>query len=117
MKRLTYLMRLLSAVAVPVAGAAVSLVAVAERTTAAAPALRKVDLAQIALVDVDSNRRLTLRDLAGPKATLVFFSSNECPVALTYEQELALAWPGLEQRGVRLVAVSSSYADSREAIN
>jgi hypothetical protein len=50
---------------------------------------RVVDLGKLELVDVATGRRDTLKALAGAKATVVFFSSNECPVALAYEQDLA----------------------------
>jgi hypothetical protein len=83
----------------------------------AAADARVVDLAKLELVDVATGRRDTLKALAGAKATVVFFSSNECPVALAYEQDLAGMSASLAERGVKLVAVSSSYADTREAIN
>jgi mono/diheme cytochrome c family protein/peroxiredoxin len=80
-------------------------------------AVRTVDIAKIDLVDVATGQSSTLRALAGAKATVVFFSSNECPVALAYEQDLAAQAASLETRGVKLVAVSSGYADTRDAIN
>ena len=94
-------------------------VARADAPVAPSPAdgAKVIDTAGIALVDVATGRRTALRALAGAKATLVFFSSNECPVALAYEQELAAGLASLEQRGVRLVAVSSSYAATRDAIH
>jgi peroxiredoxin len=76
-----------------------------------------IDAAKIELVDVATGKRTTLSTLAGPRATVVFFSSNECPVALAYEQELATASASFLARGIKLVAVSSSYADTRDAIN
>ena len=79
------------------------------------PAARAVDPA-IELVDVASGRRAALRTLAGGKATLVFFASNECPVALAYEQDLAAQWKPLRDRGVALVAVTTSH-ESRAAID
>ena len=82
-----------------------------------AEAATSVEPARLGLVDVATGRKTALRELAGAKATLVFFSSNECPVALAYEQELATAQASLAERGVKLVAVSSSYAASRDAIN
>jgi len=84
---------------------------------APADGARVVDLGKLELVDVATGRRDTLHALAGAKATVVFFSSNACPVALAYEQDLAAAAAGLAERGVKLVAVSSSYADTRDAIN
>jgi mono/diheme cytochrome c family protein len=91
-------------------------VAWAEDPAARSPS-GSIDTARFGLVDVATGRRTTLRALAGAKATIVFFSSNECPVALAYEQELTAIWASLEQRGVKLVAVSSSYGDSREVTN
>jgi peroxiredoxin len=82
---------------------------------AATAAARTVD-PELALVDVASGRHTTLRALAGAKATLVFFDSNECPVALAYEQDLAAGWKALRDRGVELVAVSTSHA-GRSAID
>jgi len=76
---------------------------------AAIPAARTID-PDLALVDVASGQRTTLGALAGTKATLVFFSSNECPVALAYEQDLAARWKALRDQGVELVAVSTSHA-------
>lgn len=83
---------------------------------AAAPG-RTIDGAKIELVDAATGRRSTLAALAGARATLVFFDSNECPVALAYEQDLAATWTSLRDRGVALVAVSSSRAATREAID
>ena len=77
---------------------------------------RSIDPGSFGLVDAASGRRSTLRELSGAKATLVFFSSNECPVALAYEQELAGIAPVLEGRGVKLVAVSTHDTGGREAI-
>ena len=99
---------------------AVGIGAIASRSAAepAAPdtaAARTVD-PELALVDVASGRHTTLRALAGAKATLVFFDSNECPVALAYEQDLASGWKALRERGVELVAVSTSHA-GRSAID
>jgi peroxiredoxin len=87
----------------------------AEPPAAAVSAARTVDTA-IELIDVASGKRAPLRSLAGAKATLVFFSSNECPVALAYEQDMAATWEALRGRGVQLVAVSASRS-ARDAIN
>lgn len=81
-----------------------------------APA-RAIETGKLSLVDVATGRKVALQALAGPKATLVFFASNECPVALAYEQDLAALEAPLAQRGVNLVAVSTSRGDSRDAIN
>jgi peroxiredoxin len=83
----------------------------------AAADARVIDPGKLELVDVATGDRKTLQAVAGAKATLVFFSSNACPVALAYEQDLAGASASLAARGVALVAVSSSYADTREALN
>src|SRR5215475_5652098 len=83
----------------------------------AAAAARIIEVSKLELVEVATGQRETLQALAGPRATIVFFSSNECPVALAYEQELAAIAASLAERGVKLVAVSSSYADTRDAIN
>lgn len=85
--------------------------------TTGTPDARVIDPGKVELVDVATGDRKTLQALAGTKATVVFFSSNECPVALAYEQDLAAVSASLAGRGVALVAVSSSYADTREAIN
>ena len=78
---------------------------------------KPIDTARLELVDVATGRSATLGGLAGAKATLVFFSNNECPVALAYEQALAITAASLAERGVKLVAVSSSYTATRDAIN
>ena len=95
--------------------AAIAAIAAAEPAAPSATAARAVDPA-IELVDVASGQRAALGTLAGAKATLVFFASNECPVALAYEQDLAAQWKPLRDRGVALIAVSTSQA-SRAAID
>lgn len=82
-----------------------------------APAERTVDLARIDLVDVTTGRASPLRALAGARATLVFFTSNECPVALAYEQDLAGRFADLEAHGVSVVAVSATASNTRDAIS
>jgi peroxiredoxin len=81
------------------------------------PAVRSVELARIHLIDATTGRTSTLRALAGAKATLVFFTSNECPVALAYEQELAARSAQLAERGVAVVAVSATASNTRDAIS
>jgi hypothetical protein len=78
---------------------------------------RAVDTAKINLIDVTTGHSDTLRALAGAKATLVFFTSNECPVAVAYEQDLAGLTAPLGERGVKLVAVSATASNTREAIH
>ena len=72
---------------------------------------------RFALLDVSTGNRATLRARSGAKATIIFFASNECPVAVEYEQELARRLDALKQQGVALVAVNSNYSDTREKIN
>jgi peroxiredoxin len=102
-------------VAVPLTALAVASAA-EPPATATGQAARSIDVARIDLVDVTTGRTSTLRALAGAKATLVFFTSNECPVAVAYEQELAARTAGLVERGVAVVAVSATASDTREAI-
>jgi len=85
--------------------------------TGTGQAARTVDTARIDLVDVTTGRAAKLRALAGTKATLVFFTSNECPVALAYEQELAARSTELAERGVAVVAVSATASNTRDAIS
>jgi peroxiredoxin len=99
--------------AAPPAGQADAPPARAEPAAAAAAA---VDTGAIQLIDATTGKTASLRALAGAKATLVFFTSNECPVAVAYEQELAALAPQLAERGVQLVAVSATASNTREAI-
>lgn len=88
----------------------------AEPRGATAPAVTPAP-DQLALVDVATGQRRTLRGLAGPKATIVLFTSAECPVALAYEQDLASLTAKLAARGVSIIAVSSSYTDTRDSLD
>jgi peroxiredoxin/mono/diheme cytochrome c family protein len=106
-------------VAVPLAALAAPATeppATATGTARSARTIRSIDPAKIDLIDVATGRTSTLRALAGAKATLVFFTSNECPVAVAYEQELAARTAGLVERGVAVVAVSATASDTRDAI-
>lgn len=88
----------------------------AEAPAAATEPAAAVDPAAFQLIDATTGKAASLRALAGAKATLVFFTSNECPVAVAYEQELAGLAPQLAERGVQLVAVSATASNTREAI-
>ena len=64
------------------------------------------------LIDVANGERQTLRALSGTNGTVLFFASNECPVAVEYEQELARLAEALKPRGLTVLAVNANYADT-----
>src|SRR5258706_16176888 len=68
-----------------------------------------LDFDAFSVIDAADGGRHTLRTLTGANGTVLFFDSNECPVALAYEQELARLIKSFESQGVALVAVNSNY--------
>jgi peroxiredoxin len=75
-----------------------------------------VDPDKLQLTDAADGKPYPLRQLAGPKATVVFFAGSECPVAQAYEQRLSQLAPELEARGVKLLAVSSNDGDTLDTL-
>lgn len=78
---------------------------------------RTLDVDNITLVDTATGARHSLRAISGEKATVIFFASTECPVALAYQQELAHLVPSLKAQGVALVAVDSNYTNTAKKID
>ena len=64
------------------------------------------------LLDIVSNKVLSLTELKGEKATLVMFICNHCPYVLHINDELVKISKEYQQQGVSLIAISSNDVEN-----
>ncbi len=60
------------------------------------------------LLDVCSNKNLTLKELKGKKATMVLFICNHCPFVIHINPELIRISKDYREKGVSIIAISSN---------
>jgi len=60
------------------------------------------------LPDVCKNEQVSLNELKGPKATLVFFICNHCPFVEHINEQLVQLAKDYQQKGVGFIAISSN---------
>jgi peroxiredoxin len=78
---------------------------------------RWIEPDQFQLLDVSNGKPTALGAVSGPRATVIFFVRNECPVSWEYEHDLARKFDEWTDQGIHVVAVNSNYGDTIDAIN
>jgi len=62
------------------------------------------------LPDTTSGRRITLRDIASPRATVIMFLCNHCPYVLYVNDEIVRIVKAYQAQGVAFAGISSNDA-------
>jgi peroxiredoxin len=65
-----------------------------------------------ALIDVTSNKKVTLQELKGSKATVIAFTCNHCPFAIHVDAQLAQLGKDYQGPDVNIIAICSNDADN-----
>ncbi len=67
------------------------------------------------LLDVVSNKELSLKDVAGEKGLLVAFICNHCPFVVHVQEELSRLSKEYPPRGIAMVGICSNNIDTHPA--